>query len=136
MNTYYNNLYKPRPSFDELTVIKRAKDMNALLYDLLVTRSPHGHEDKISVIIQKFLATNKIGCEVKKDERGNLIIRNDKDDGHQIETNKQALLNRDESSGFIREDRRAELSARLKQLNRILRKQKSFRFLFIRSICG
>ena len=79
MNTYYNNLYKPRPSFDELTVIKRAKDMHALLYDLLVTRSPHGHEDKISVIIQKFLATNKIGCEVKKDEKGNLIIRNDKD---------------------------------------------------------
>ena len=79
MNTYYNNLYKPRPSFDELTVIKRAKDMNALLYDLLATRSPHGHEDKISVIIQKFLATNKIGCEVKKDEKGNLIIRNDKD---------------------------------------------------------
>ena len=81
MNTYYNNqlLYKSRPSFDELTVIKRAKDMNALLYDLLVTRSPHGHEDKISVIIQKFLATNKIGCEVKKDEKGNLIIRNDKD---------------------------------------------------------
>ena len=50
-------------------------------------------------------------------------IENIKKAQNKIETNKQALLNRDESSGFIREDRRTELSTRLKQLNRILRKQ-------------
>ena len=79
MTTYLTTYTNLRPKFDEMSIVKRGKDMNALLYDLLSTRSPHGHEDNIRTIIQKFLATNKIGCEVQQDTKGNLIIRNSKD---------------------------------------------------------
>jgi len=81
MSTYFNlsRYTNPRPEFDEMSIVKRGKDMNTLLYDLLVTRSPHGHEDNISTIIQKFLSSNKISCEVQQDTEGNLIIRNSKD---------------------------------------------------------
>ena len=79
MTTYLTTYTNLRPKFDEMSVVKRGTDMNALLYDLLSTRSPHGHEDNIRTIIQKFLATNKIGCEVQQDTKGNLIIRNSKD---------------------------------------------------------
>ena len=45
MTTYLTTYTDPRPKFDEMSIVKRGKDMNALLYDLLATRSPHGHED-------------------------------------------------------------------------------------------
>ena len=57
-----------------MSIVKRGKDMNALLYDLLSTRSPYGHEDNIRTIIQKFLATNKIGCEVQQDTKVILLL--------------------------------------------------------------
>ena len=54
MTTYLTTYTDLRPKFDEMSIVKRGKDMNALLYDLLSTRSPHGHEDNIRTIIQKF----------------------------------------------------------------------------------
>ena len=56
MTTYLTTYTDLRPKFDEMSIVKRGKDMNALLYDLLSTRSPYGHEDNIRTIIQKFLA--------------------------------------------------------------------------------
>lgn len=78
MNTSYN--YKrltsvSRPDISSMSLVKRGNTMNTLLYDLLVTRSPNGHEKAISDIISKFVSGCKMPCDIKVDDRGNLIIR-------------------------------------------------------------
>ena len=66
---------RTRPTISSMSLVKRGKTMNALLYDLLVTRSPNGHEKAISDIISKFVSGCKTPCDIKVDDRGNLIIR-------------------------------------------------------------
>ena len=81
MSSYYNPNYaykKEEIDVGALTKVKRGKEMDSLLFDLLTTVSPNGKESLISDIILK--AINKGKKHTKKvisrlDVKGNLIVQ-------------------------------------------------------------
>jgi len=76
MTTSYQTSAAPVVAdISEIPVAVRGKDINELLYDLLVTVSPHGHEDKIVSIIKEFVGKVSPETECKLDTCGNLHVK-------------------------------------------------------------
>ena len=73
--SYQTSAAKPVADISEIPVAVRGKDINELLYDLLTTVSPHGHEDKIVKIIKEFVGKVSPETQCNLDTQGNLHIK-------------------------------------------------------------